>query len=335
VFASLRGVAARKRTAEVQAMLDRHAEQLGDPPSLGLAEGARGISAFNEGRWADCEEACARAERIFREQCTGLRWELATSQLFRGFALALMGRVRDLVAGVPLQLKEARERGDLFAATSLRACLGFYAPLTRDDPDRAYREVDEALAAWSVAGFHLQHANALNSRVCTDLYRGDGLSALRRCQEAWPALERSLLLRVQLLRGLLWSVRGRAMVAATCQDGDRRRLRGIHSIVRRLERERVAYCTSEASMLRAAAAHLAGDTTTAIALLERADVESHEANLVLNNTAVRRARGLLLGGSEGAALVDAADAYCRDQGLLRPDRVAAVFAPGFHATPPR
>ena len=332
VFVSLRGISAKKRTAEIQAMLDPLATRLGDPVSLGLAVGARGLSAFNEGRWADSEESCRRAEQIFREQCTGLRWELATAQLFRGFALAMIGRVHDLVSEFPLLVKDAQERGDLFAATSMRACLGFYAPLTRHDPARAYREVDGALASWSVEGFHIQHANALNSRVSIDLYRRDGITALRRIEETMPALKRSLLLRVQTLRALLSSVHARALVTATQQDGDRSRLPKVLAIARRLGREGVMYCTSEATMLRAAVAHLSGDTTTAVTLLERADTESRTANLMLNNVALRRVRGLLIGGSEGAALVAESDGYCRREGIQRPERVTAVFAPGFDAS---
>ncbi|MCA9675946.1 MAG: AAA family ATPase [Myxococcales bacterium] len=329
VFTSLRGTPAAGRTAAVQGLLDELTARLGDPDSRALAMGARGLAAFNEGRWQDCTDACDRAEHTLRDECTGLRWELATVQLFQGFAMAMTGRVRELVARFPVLLKEANERGDLFAATSLRACLGFYVPLTRDDPETAYREVDDALARWSANGFHLQHANALNSRVSIDLYRGDGLTALRRCDEAWPALERSLMLRVQLMRSLLWSVRARAMVAASHQDGDRRRLRKILKIARRIDREGVDYCRAEAAMLRAAVAHLEGDRARTLALLATGIELAERANLVLNQVAMRRARGLLIGGDEGAALIAEADAFIRSQGLRRPEGVTAVFAPGF------
>jgi hypothetical protein len=71
-----------------------------------------------------------------------------------------------------------------------------------------------------------------------------------------------------------------------------------------------------------------------VALLERADTESRAANLMLNNAAIRRARGLLIGGTEGAALIEAADAFCRGQGIEQPERATAVFAPTFDATLP-
>ena len=137
------------------------------------------------------------------------------------------------------------------------------------------------------------------------------------------------MLRVQLLRVVFLSLRARAMILASHQDGDRRRLRAIAAIARRIDREGVLYCQSEAAMLRAAVAHLQGDRAAAIALLARADELSARSGLGLSNLAVRRARGVLLGGAEGAALIAEADAICVGQGLRRPEGVAAVFAPGF------
>lgn len=328
-FTSLRGIDAAPRTAKLRTMLEDLARQLGDPNTRGLTLGATGIAAFNEGKWGECADLCGRAEKVFRDECTGQRWELATSQLFQGFALALMGRVRELVARIPVLLDEASECGDLFAATSFRACLGFYEPLTRDAPEEALSIVDGAISRWSARGFHLQHANALNSRVSVDLYVGDGIRAIERCRREWPALERSLLLRVQLLRGLLWSVRGRALIAATAQDGDTSRLTEAAAIAKRLTRERVGYCDSEAAVLRAGIAHMRGNADEALRLLQEAERLSKAADLVLNHHAIRRARGLVLGGDQGAALVREADNWFFSCGLRRPAGVAAVFAPGF------
>ncbi len=333
-FVSLRGVSAAKPTARLQEILDRLAARLGDPGSRGMALGARAIAAFNEGKWVASADASARAEQLFRDECTGVRWELATAQLFNGFALALTGRIREMIARFPLLIKEATERGDLYAATSLRACLGFYVPLARDDAATAHAEVDDAIARWSARDFHLQHANALNSHVSIDLYMGDGLRALARLEAAWPALERSLLLRVQTMRSILWMVRARALVAATQQDGDRARLPRIAAIAKRLDREGVDYCRAEALTLRAAIRHAEGDDAGAIALLAGAEALFGQADLAPNQQATRRARGVLLGGDEGAALVRTADEFNTGQGVRRPDRVAAVFVPGFGPIPP-
>jgi hypothetical protein len=328
-FVSLRGVSAARHTARMQAQLDALATRLGDPGSRGMALGAYAIAAFNEGKWLASAAASARTEQIFRDECTGVRWELATAQLFNGFALALTGRIREMIARFPLLIKEANERGDLYAATSLRACLGFYVPLAKDDAALAHREVDDAIARWSVRDFHLQHANALNSHVSIDLYLGDGRAALARLDAAWPQLDRSLLLRVQTMRAIFWSVRARAMIAATRQDGDHARLAQVERIARRLDREGVDYCQAEAIVLRAAIRHIQGDDAGAIPLLAEAEAIFGQADLAPNHHATRRARGLLLGGDEGAALIRAADEFNTGQGVRRPDRVANVFVPGY------
>jgi hypothetical protein len=40
-------------------------------------------------------------------------------------------------------------------------------------------------------------------------------------------------------------------------------------------------------------------------------------------------RGQLRGGAEGASEVAAAEAWMRSEGIVRPDRFAAMLAPGF------
>ncbi len=329
VFSSLPGTHGRARTAKLLAMLDALATRCGDPVSRSFALAGAGIAAFNEGRWHDCYVHCTQAEQIVRDECAGMRWELATTQLFQGFALALTGRVRELVTRFPLLMKEANERGDLYAATSLQACLGFYVPLIRDAPDDAYAAVDAAMGRWSVQGFHLQHANALSSRIAIDLYRGDGVRALARCEAEWPALKRSMLLRSQMMRALLWSARGRAAIAAFRQTRDASYLREAGRWARRLARERAPFCTSESISLRAAIAHGEGDLVRALALLEEAERAGELSGLVLNQLGVRRARGLLLGGDQGATLIAEITAFGEAHGIKRPDRLSAVFAPGF------
>jgi hypothetical protein len=119
------------------------------------------------------------------------------------------------------------------------------------------------------------------------------------------------------------------MISATAQDGDRARFRQVARIAKRLDREGADYCRAEAAMLRAAIAHAEGDDARALPLLAFAEETFGKVDLRLNEIAVRRARGLLLGGDLGAELVRTADAFHTEQGVRRPDRVAEIFAPGF------
>jgi hypothetical protein len=49
----------------------------------------------------------------------------------------------------------------------------------------------------------------------------------------------------------------------------------------------------------------------------------------LHEVVARRARGLVVGGGEGRALVEAADGWLAEQGVKVPARFAAMIAPGF------
>jgi hypothetical protein len=58
----------------------------------------------------------------------------------------------------------------------------------------------------------------------------------------------------------------------------------------------------------------------------------HAADLALFDAAARRRLGELLGGDEGAALVRKATTWMEAQGVVNPERITELLAPGF---PPR
>ena len=98
-----------------------------------------------------------------------------------------------------------------------------------------------------------------------------------------------------------------------------------------MARERVDYCVAEGLMLRAGLAFHSGDLDSAVELLEEAESLGDDADLILSRTSMMRARGVLLGGDEGEALVAKADTLMREQGVHKPARVAEIFASGFVA----
>jgi len=329
-FLSLIGVKAARRIDEITATMEALATRLDAPGCRALAIGARGMAAFNLGRFGPAFDDCLAAETIFRDECTGFHWETATAQLFQGFALAISGRVREMLARYPTLVRDAYDRSDLYSATTLRACLGFYVPLTSDDPDGALAEVDDAMAQWTTRGYHLQHANALNSRIYIDLYRGDGRRALQRCAREWKPLTRSLILRAQLMRALLNSTRARAAVLVCAHDGPQPELmRLIAKQARALQREGADYCRAEGLYLRAAGHKLRGNTERAAELLLESAHLALAAETVLNGHAALRAAGRLIGDDEGAAHMAKAEEYFRLQGLQNLDAIENMFAPGF------
>ncbi len=84
-----------------------------------------------------------------------------------------------------------------------------------------------------------------------------------------------------------------------------------------------------ATVRRAAVASLRSDPTRALSLLQSAADQFDACDMALYAAATRRRKGQLLGGDEGRALVEAADAWMAGQGIKNPARMTALFAPGF------
>jgi len=326
-FQSARGVVVAARVDALCLRIDQMAARLGDPTSLALAAGARGVSAINMGRFALASTWLGKAEQLFRDQSTGHRWEIATAQIFGLFAQVLQGNVREVIQRLPVLLEEASARGDLYTATTLQAALGFYLPLSRDDPDAAYREIEAALGRWSAGGFTLQHANGLNSLAYVDLYAGEPARALARVRAAWPEVKRSHLLRVEVMRSLLVSILGRATLAEGARSGDARLVDEADRLGARLAREVSLHCVGNGLALRACVAMVRGDRVRALALTTEAETTLERAELGLNLLMLRRAHGRFLGGAEGDALVARADALLKAEGLQEPARIVRMFAP--------
>src|SRR5439155_7871087 len=96
------------------------AERTRHPHAIGRLLGTRGAAAYLQGRFREGLELSEQALLIFREQCTGMTWEVDTSTTFIVFCLAYLGEIAQLVRRVPAAMREAQERGDLYLATNLR-----------------------------------------------------------------------------------------------------------------------------------------------------------------------------------------------------------------------
>jgi hypothetical protein len=329
-FVACGGPRAAARTAAILASAEALARRLGHPYARAWVAGMAGCAALLEGRFRDGREALVRALAMFREQCTGVAWELATIALYRNWSLHHLGEIGELARIVPLGVREAEERGDLYTANTCRTLLASFVCLAADDPAWAAEEADLATRLLTRRGFHLQNVWDLIARTHIALYLGEGTRARRELLPSWPDLERSLFLRVQYNQVLLLELRGRTALAAAAEAGGgaREKLLGeVERIARRSERERVGYAEAHARMLRSSAAWLRGERDAAADLFGDAAARYDAAGMALYAAVARRRRGVLVGGDEGRALVAAADAWMRGQNIVNPARMAAMLAP--------
>jgi len=314
------GARARKRTRKLIDLASGIAKRIDDDHGKGLVMLAEGISGVLEGRWAWALSACEAAEVILRDHCTNVWWERNSAQLYSHWALIMLGRVAEVAGRIPRRLREAEERGDRYATTNLRTGLPNLALLVAGDAQGARAVVEQAMGEWSRRGFHIQHFYGLLAQVHIDLYLGDGAAAYTRVTEAWPALEKSLLPRVQLVRALAWDLRARTAIAV-------REPREAEQFAKRMARERTAWIQPLAELAYAGVSAVEGDQARAEKRLRAAVAGFDDCDMALHAAAARRRLGSLVGGDDGAAMIEQGDAWMREEGTADPDRITALFAP--------
>jgi hypothetical protein len=125
-------------------------------------------------------------------------------------------------------------------------------------------------------------------------------------------------------------LRARCALAAVNGAADRDTLlKSADADARRLARERPPYAKALASAIWAALAFESGDRERAITLTGSAANELDALGWGGFGAASRRRHGELIGGETGRRLVHDVDDRLAREGVKRPDRLSAVYAPGF------
>jgi serine/threonine protein kinase len=303
------------------------ASRIDSPMLTGLIALAQGETTFFHGHWAVARGHCERAEEIFRDHCPGMTWELDSAQSFIGWSLALMGDLPAMRRRLPLLIKEARERGDLFVETNLATYAAPFLWLADDDPQGGRLVIQDVMGRWSHRGVHSQHYMAIGGLTHIDLYRRDGVAAWHRLKAEWPGLRKALLLHIETIRIDLVQMRIRSALAAAASQGTNRSLwlRAAQADLRLLERETAPWSAPYVLADRAVLATMHGQKSEAAELLGRAASGFDQTPMRLYASAARRRQGELLGEKE---VVSRADAWMTEQGIRRPELFAAMLIPG-------
>lgn len=324
------GAPAWPRTSRLLAEAQSLADRSGHPHSLGMAALSTGIAEFTMGRWQSARERLEHAEDILRSRCTGVAWELDTGHAFELWARIYAGDFTSMSRRSASLMKEAVERGDRNALTTLGVFMVPHTRLAADDADGAAAAVDEYLTIWGMEGYHLQHLTGLMSLTYIDLYRGHGPRALERLQSKQRWFRAGFYNTIQVLRVFNASLLGRAALMASHGAKDRSRLLALAaSAARKLESERVEWVQPLASTLRAGLAHAGGDTDAAVRLLldaadafDRVPMEGYAA------AARWRAASLVDGSAPSGEPRRRAEVWMEREHIHNPERMTAMLAFG-------
>lgn len=300
---------------------------------VGLCSGVMGIFEGMTGRWSECLVHCEEAQRLLG-MCTGVSWELGTSRILMMSAYFHRGDFQKLFPMVRTLREDAEARGDRHASTFYCVTQSYVALLAEDHPDAAREDMIDTMSKWSRERFDLIHFFDMQARTRIDIYAGRPLEARQRLNDCWPKVKRAFLHLGQFYRVFVYSLRASAALAAAAKGGKDERL--IQTLLKEADRdirdladENAAWAHALADSLRAPLALLRGNEPEALKRLELAAAAFDTCGMALYAAAARRRRGVLVGGGEGRALVETADAWMTTQHIKNPARMANLFAPGF------
>jgi tRNA A-37 threonylcarbamoyl transferase component Bud32 len=326
-FVASAGTAARAQAAALVDAALALARSTGRPEVLAHAHTAAGACAYLAGEWRRAAELCAAGDAAYADHVPGATWIKTTLRRFWLGALLYLGDLPPLRARLHAFMRDAEDRGDLYALGELRLRMNL-AWLLDGEVDEARRQLGLALRPWSRGAFHLPQMNGLLAQTQLDLYTGDPAAAAARIAEQWPALTRSMLPRVQLVRVEAHGLRGRAALAAAAARVAGAELRAVDRDIAALAREPVVHAAPLAELLRAGRYAAAGRPDAALAPLRAALAGFRAAEMALHAAVAARALARRLGGDEGAALARDAAAWARASGVHDLAAVARALAPG-------
>lgn len=318
------------RAAELREVALDLAHKSGNPHAIALAIMADGWSLFWRGHWRRALTILEQAEVMFRTECSNLEGS-PTSRLLILWCLFYLGDLSELSRRLPTLLTQAHERGDLQSAVNMGVAVAHLDALAQDDPARAQAVVAEHIGMWRSDYFYLQHWNAFAAQIEIDLYRNDWNAAHTRMTESWPQISSSVPFRNQKVRQDAYYLLARCSLAAAPMMPLEERaaeLRRIEKTAQLIEREAMPWSAPMAMLARAGVAHLRGDITAAVQLLDTAEAAFDQADMPLHAEITRYRRGLLAGTSEGQKLAAAARKALIRRGVRRPEAMAACLAPG-------
>lgn len=330
-FLALGGVRSRQRSqrllARTRAILERHPSE----HVTQILTAAESIGAFQAGEWRRAYELASQAARHNRHEMATSTWEQDTIDFWTLYSLFYLGELRELTQRVPVLLRQATARGDLYGATNLRLGLINAVWLVSDDVAAAREQLDGATRQWTARWFHLQHYHYMLGESQFRLYRGGAEEGLTAIHERWSALKASQLLRVPLVRDEITHMRARLAIAAVVEGArDRERLLrdAAHDATFVTKAPELGLATL-GELALAAVEHARGEDVSAVARLRRAVAAFDAANMGAYAAAARGALGRLLGGDEGADLIASANAALAAQTVVKPAAWISMLAPGF------
>jgi eukaryotic-like serine/threonine-protein kinase len=331
-YQGIPGERSRERVEELLARARSLAERHGHPEVSGFIEASAGVASYLTARFREAHDRIISGELRMKQNPSEMRWQLDLCGIFRVATLWCLGDLQELLRVHPEYLRDAEERGNVYAQRGLRGWRSNVVWLIRGDPAEArVQAVRSQAPRGKGAPFHLHHYYDAVAQTLIDLYQRQGDDAFARLEGIWKEIDRSRLMRVQIVDAECHWLRGTAAVAAARHD--RGRLAIAEACADHLDALASPYARVVAAQLRGAAAARRGAREPAIEALRAAIASAEVADMAVHRAVAQLRLGALAGGPDGRAMVAAAEAWLAGQGVADPVAFANMISPGVGEVP--
>jgi tetratricopeptide (TPR) repeat protein len=335
------GMNQNRRLRRLEQAIARAAADTDTPEArcyVALAESARAY--FFDNDWGATRDISVRGLDVWRAAGRGHTWEVDLFEQFIGWAHSTAGDYGVAADHADRVLRSARRRGNRFVEVGFRVQFP-QRYLLDDRPDEGVRDVDDALASWPVSDDIEPISNqfywAWRARVMFALYTGRAEADAAWIDDGWRRIAHSLVWRVPAVRldvsmwAGAWSLARGAEQKRTGGSELRKHIAAARHHLRAVTASPLPARATPVYSFRAVIAHLEGNDDRAIELL-RAALPLHDKFQTIGPAmATRWQLGRLVGGDEGATLIETARTWMRGIGAVNPERVVNVGMPGLES----
>jgi hypothetical protein len=241
-----------------------------------------------------------------------------------------MGEILELKRRWSGLLREAQERGDLYAAAMLSTFYMTMIKLAGNEALDSEAELESTVDRRGDRRFNLQHSSALESLIHLYLYRGDLSRAWARLSAIWPHYSQSMLFSIQMVRINMLELRARVALSIAEKVSDNQiYLRCAKRDARRLEGEAQQWARAHAHYIRAGIAACTEEVAPAIEELTLATNDYEAAGMPLRAQILRARLAEVQTGGSSRAIREQVEQWIKEKGIVSPARWFGMFAPGF------
>lgn len=327
--ASIGGAKGRAAAASLLATVEELGKESADPYDRGWLKLAQGTTAYLGARWSEAALCCDDGTRMFRAWCTGVNWEVVSTESFAVSALAHRGDLAEVRKRRERLIQEAEERGDLFATTGFRLGILALDDLASGEAASVREWADALIARWPDHAFLTQHYLHLLATVMAALHEGDAADAVARIEAAWPKLKRDHFLRLQTMRVELWHLRARAALAQWLASGDGAHVRVVKQALKAIRQDKDHPWARPAAAQLEAALLARTSEQRAVELLVQAAAGYQAADMALYAHACRYVDGALTGARGGDGKRAESAEWMAAQGVVDVPAMVRTLVPGF------